>query len=226
MGISQQEKDSLEVAEDKSGKIEQRKFDEDLNKRYTDNDFDYSSAEGEAKNFIDRFLTWLSNGLREIFGIDVPPGSFKFLEFLIYILMSGLAIYLLSRFVVNENLSSIFSKKATTLVDINWSEEHIEQIDLDGLIASALAENNYRLAIRYHYLRVLKNLSLQNLIDWQFEKTNLDYQREISDQKVKPLFEEVSYLYDNIWYGEQDIDELKFTAAKARFAALKTSISK
>jgi hypothetical protein len=137
-----------------------------------------------------------------------------------------LALYLLVKFLVGENLTTLFSKRATLLIDINLSEEHIEQIDLDILINEALVTKNYRLAIRYHYLRVLKNLSLRNIIEWQFEKTNSDYQNEITIDQLKPLFQEVSYLYDYIWYGEQDIDETKFNAAEARFAALKNSLPK
>lgn len=225
VGFSQQEQDSIAIPEDISTLVEDRSYYEDIETKYTGDDFNYSSAEGEAQNMMSRFLRWFRNLFGDMFGVDIPPGTLKFIEYLIYALMGGLAIYLLVKFLVGENLGAIFSKKATSLIDINLSEEHIEKLDLDALIKDAIHQKNYRLAVRYHYLGVLKNLSLKNIIEWQYEKTNLDYQQEISNNTLKPLFQEVSYLYDYIWYGEQDIDEVKFNAAQGRFAALQQRIS-
>ncbi len=224
VGLSQQEQDSIVIPEDIATPLENRSYDEDIKNKYTGDDFNYSSAEGEAQNMMSRFLRWFRNLFGDMFGIDIPPGTLKFIEYLIYALMGGLAIYLLVKFLVGENLGAIFSKKATSLIDINLSEEHIEKLDLDALIKDAVDQKNYRLAVRYHYLGVLKHLSLKNIIEWQYEKTNLDYQQEISNSTLKPLFQEVSYLYDYIWYGEQDIDEVKFSAAQRRFAALQQRI--
>jgi hypothetical protein len=224
VGLSQQEQDSIVIPEDIATPLENRSYDEDIKNKYTGDDFNYSSAEGEAQNMMSRFLRWFRNLFGDMFGIDIPPGTLKFIEYLIYALMGGLAIYLLVKFLVGENLGAIFSKKATSLIDINLSEEHIEKLDLDALIKDAVDQKNYRLAVRYHYLGVLKHLSLKNIIEWQYEKTNLDYQQEISNNTLKPLFQEVSYLYDYIWYGEQDIDAVKFSAAEGRFAALQQRI--
>ncbi|MFK7812210.1 MAG: hypothetical protein AB8B59_06925 [Maribacter sp.] len=224
LGFSQEEKDSLQLAVDTSQELEARSYDKELTEKYSGEEFDYSSPEGGAKNLLSRFLRWLSNVLEDTFGFNIDPAVFKILEVIIYIAMGILAIYLLVRFFSGENLSSLFLKKATPIVDINLSEEHIENIDLDARINEAIAQNDYRLAVRYHYLSALKNLSLKEIITWEYEKTNSDYQNEIAVAELKPLFQEVSYLYDYIWYGEQDIDALGFNEAEARFAALKNSI--
>lgn len=225
-GFAQQEQDSIILPTDTSSVLDIKTFDTDLSEKYIGEEFDYSSAEGDAQNLLSRFLLWIRNALSDTFGVDLPPGTLKVVEYIIYVLMGVLALYLLVKFLVGENLTTLFSKRATPLIDINLSEEHIEHIDLDILIKEALVAKNYRLAIRYHYLSVLKNLSLRNIIEWQFEKTNSDYQNEITIDQLKPLFQEVSYLYDYIWYGEQDIDENKFNAAETRFAALKNSLPK
>jgi len=224
LGFSQEEKDSLQLSEDISQVLETKSFDQDLSEKYNGEEFDYSSPEGEAQNLITRFLLWLNSLLKDTFGFDIDPALFKVLEIIIYIAMGILAIYLLARFFAGENLSSLFSKKATSLIDINLSEEHIENIDIDAKIIEAINQKDYRLAVRYHYLRALKQLSLNNIINWEYEKTNSDYQEEIKVTQLKPLFKEVSYLYDYIWYGEQNIDENGFKAAETRFTALKNNI--
>ncbi|CAN0416442.1 unnamed protein product [Scytosiphon promiscuus] len=157
------------------------------------------------------------NGLRNVFGIDIPPGITKILEYLIYGLMAALAIYLLIRFLTGENASAIFRKKEAATINLNLAEEHIENLDLDALINDTIQQKNYRLAIRYQYLKVLKTLSQHQIIEWHYEKTNQDYEKEIEAPKIRLLFKDVSYLYDHIWYGEQEIDDLKYQAAEIKF---------
>ncbi|QLG46421.1 DUF4129 domain-containing protein [Costertonia aggregata] len=219
----QREGDSIVLKVDKEQVLTSRSLSE-LNETYNGEEFNYDVNEGEAQNLLARAINWFFDLLKNTFGIDLPPEAFRLLEYLIYILMAALVIYLLVKFFIGEKFSSIFSKKATTLLDINLSEEHIENLDLDALLQSALVQKDYRLAIRFQYLKTLKLLSQKNIIDWHYEKTNLDYQREIQTPKIRSLFTDVSYLYDYIWYGEQELDETKYNAADIKFTALKTVI--
>lgn len=200
--------------------IDLRSFGAELDKKYKGKDFDYEVQDGETQNMLARFFTWLMDRLKNIFGIDLPPGTAKILEIVIYVLMGILALYLLIRFLTGEHASAIFRKKATPIATFDLSEAHIENVDLNTLLADALAEKNYRAAIRYQYLKVLKTLSRQQIITWQYEKTNQDYEKEISAAQIKGPFKEVSYLYDHIWYGQQDVDEEKYRAAEDKFALL------
>ena len=138
--------------------------------------------------------------------------------------MGILALYLLIKFLVGENLSSVFTKKAVPVFDMELSEEQLAQVDLDALLQTALEKRDYRLAIRYQYLKVLKILSEKNIIEWNFDKTNLDYQKEINVPRTKVAFIEVSNLYDHIWYGEQELDEIKYHVAQRRFKTLNDTL--
>ncbi|MBC8768760.1 hypothetical protein H4O18_12220 [Arenibacter sp. BSSL-BM3] len=219
-GSAQGEKDSITLNEDRGGNLVIRSLDENLAQKYQGKEFNYSIKDGESQNLLARFLNWLMNGLKDVFGIDLPPGITQILEYLIYYLMGALAIYLLVRFLTGESASAIFRKKATSFTNINLAEEHIESLDLDVLVNDAIKQRNYRLAIRYQYLKVLKTLSQQQIIEWHYEKTNQDYEKEIKVPAIKLLFKDVSYLYDHIWYGEQEIDEHKYMAAQMKFTNL------
>jgi len=223
-GFSQQENDSIVIPIDENQVLSLRDFNGDLSEKYTGDEFNYSSQEGEAQNLVKRFLNWFFNWIDRSFGINLPPYTIKLLEWLIYILMGGVIIYLFVRFFSGEKFSAVFTKKATSILDINLSEDHIENVDLDALIKSALDEKDYRLAVRYQYLRILKILSQKGIIDWHYDKTNSDYQREIETANVKSGFKDVSYLYDYIWYGEQAIDEHNYETVEARFSTLQNSI--
>jgi integrase len=72
-------------------------------------------------------------------------------------------------------------------------EEIIQSMDIKSLITNALKDENYRLAIRYHYLYILQQLELKKIIDWELQKTNHDYQREIKDKQLDP------FTLDDVW---------------------------
>ena len=216
----------MQLKEDTDQAINQRTFDGQLSEKYQGEEFNYDIKDGDAQNLIERFLQWFFQTLRDNFGINIAPEVMQIIEYFIYILMGSLVIYLLVRFLIGEKVSSIFKKNSPGIIDLNLSEDHIENVDLDELLNKALGQKDFRLAIRYQYLKALKTLSQKSIIDWHFEKTNWDYLKEISTPSIQSLFKEVSYLYDYIWYGEQLIDEEIYGAAEARFRALDNQIPK
>lgn len=219
-GISQGAQDSLSMPVDTTTKVALRTFEGNLAEKYQGKEFNYNLKDGESKNLLSRLISWLLDVLNDVFGIDLPPGTIQVLEYIVYFALVLVAVYLLVKFFTGENASAIFRKKATSSMDINLEEEHIANLDLDSLISDALTQGNYRLAIRYQYLKVLKTLAQQQLIVWDYEKTNLDYQKEIDTPNVKVLFRDVSYVYDHIWYGEKEIDEERYKAVQHSFTSL------
>ena len=217
------EADSLTVAVD-SSKIIPKHFSENLSEKYSGNDFDYDVMEGEAENYLGRAITWFFNRMGDIFGFHLSPEAYQIIKIIVYILLIVFAIYILVKLLVGDNASSFFSRKSKMVAPLNIQEEHIENIDLDSYIKNALKEENYRLAIRYMYLKSLKSLSLNNIIDWHFEKTNSDYYREIKNAALKENFKKTSYLYDNIWYGEYALDKAGFENAEKDFERLNQNL--
>lgn len=80
----------------------------------------------------------------------------------------------------------------------------------DDLIENAMAKRDYRLAIRYIYLKNLKLLSEKEYIKWSPNKTNYSYQYEIADLQLRNMFIENTFIFDYIWYGEFPLDETYF----------------
>lgn len=216
-------KDTLTVSIDNSTVV-QKQFSENLSKKYSGDEFDYDSMEGEAENFLGRAINWFFQKLGEIFGIEISPEMYQIIKIIIYGLLIVFAIFILVKLLVGDSASSFFSRKSKMVAPLNIQEEHIENVDLDSYIKNALKEENYRLAIRYMYLKSLKLLSLNNIIDWHFEKTNTDYYREIESESLKENFKKASYLYDNIWYGEYALDKAGFENAQKDFERLNQNL--
>lgn len=220
------QKDSLNTTiKIDSSKITYQGFSKNLSQKYNGKDFEYDTLEGETHNLLARAIDWLFNGLKDIFGVDISPEFAKLIENIIYILLIIAAIYFVIRVLVGKDAVSFFKSKNNLVAPIQITEEHIENIDLNELITNALSQKNYRLAIRYMYLKALQDLSVKNIIQYHFEKTNTDYYREIADSSLKTNFNRISYLYDYIWYGEFDLDEEGYKNAKKSFDQLHTKMN-
>jgi len=215
--------DSVTVNVD-SSKVAVKQFSENLSEKYTGKEFDYDIMEGEAENFLGRAINWFLNKMGNLFGVQISPEMYQVIKFIIYAALIIFAIYILVKLLVGDNASSFFSRKSKMVAPLNIQEEHIENVDLDSYIKNALMEENYRLAIRYMYLKSLKLLSLNNIIDWHFEKTNSDYYCEIENAALKENFKKTSYLYDNIWYGEYALDKAGFENAQKDFERLNQNL--
>ena len=195
-----------------------------MSKKYTGDEFNYTFKTGESQNLLARFINWVGQGLSNIFGINISPQVLQIIEYLIYFLLVILAIYLIVKVLINENFNSLFQKKAKTINDINLTEEHIEGIDINKLLNTAIENKDYRLAIRYQFLLTLQKLSKSDIIEWHFDKTNSDYLSEIEQPEIQKGFKQIAYLYDYIWYGEQTIDNIKYTKSVLDFESINKQI--
>ncbi|MGK0426970.1 MAG: hypothetical protein ACJAUR_001073 [Ulvibacter sp.] len=217
------QKDSITVVFD-DGPIIEKGFSEDFSQKYSSEDFNYNENDEEAQNLLGRAVSWFFQQLEKLFGVDISPPVLDVVEFLVYLLLTIFIGYFIIKLLLGQNTSSFFNRKTATVNPLTIDEEHIEHLNLDTFIDDALAQKNYRLAIRYMYLKALKELSSNNIISWHFEKTNNDYYNEIKDPLLKDNFKKVSYLYDYVWYGEFDLDEIGFTNAQKDFERLTKNI--
>lgn len=92
--------------------------------------------------------------------------------------------------------------------------------DYDSLVLRAVTNNNYRLAVRYQYLRALQKLAAAGAINFSVDKTNAAYIRELSGKSYKNEFTSLTLHYEYIWYGAFAIDEAAYTKLAARFKQL------
>lgn len=146
------------------------------------------------------------------------------LSFMNYLFIFALivAVFYLLYILFNEGSSGLFvSGKNRKLNDFGGiTAETIENTDVQTLIDQAESSNDFRLAIRYYYILVLKSLTLKNLIRFEENKTNNDYLNEISHLKFSNQFAYTSYLYNYIWYGEFPLNLEQYQIAKQRFRTL------
>ncbi|MGB1308241.1 MAG: DUF4129 domain-containing protein [Oceanihabitans sp.] len=216
--------DSLSVQIDDSTIIIKKIEEKHLKKYHEDSKFNYNE-ETTNQNFITKAILWLKNIIRSffewLFGVGNATGILKFILNTLPYLILAFLIYLIFKFFLKVNSRNIISGKQNPST-IHFSEEEniIKNEDINQLINQAIAQKNYRLAIRYYYLLSLKILSDNQTINWQTQKTNADYISEIQTKNIQSSFINITRIYDYVWYGEFFIDAVKFEKLKQPFETL------
>ncbi len=157
-----------------------------------------------AYDWLKRKLIYILSKLLEwIFGQEKAGHALVYiLKSLPYIAVL-LFVYLIFRFLLGVDLIRYKSQSQSlgNKVYLTDEERIIHEEDLLQLIQQAIAHKDFRLAVRYYYLFTLKQLKDAGLIQWHADKTNRDYVRELSKTELKPLFKNLTFIYDYVWYG-------------------------
>ncbi|RYD86651.1 MAG: hypothetical protein EOP54_30040, partial [Sphingobacteriales bacterium] len=152
-----------------------RAFNEGFKDKYNSGEFKYVDKPVE-KSLWDRFWEWIARVFGGGFNSNAD-GSVSTFGFLLYFI-SGLVIlfvaYFIARAIMNKESIWIFGRSRKIAV-YNAEEENIHEMDFARLIEQTRTDGNYRLAVRYYYLWLLKKLSYKEIIAWHIDKTNSDY---------------------------------------------------
>ena len=209
-----------------SSKIEQKKFDQKALENYkSQKDFNYNVQKKE-KNILQKFWEWLGRiGKKFLSWIfdDIEPAVgviWAILKAIPWIVL-GLVLFFILKFFLKINRSNASdSQEKIPFMQRANDEEIINNQDLNALIKEAIADKDYRLAIRFYYLLVLQKLTDKELIVWQQEKTNEDFIREVAHLTLADDFTKTTRLYDFVWYGNFEIKEAEFLKAEQLFLKL------
>lgn len=87
----------------------------------------------------------------------------------------------------------------------------------EKLIIQAVANKNFRLAIRYFYLQTLQKLADAGVVRLSADKTNYQYVNELGNRSYKNDFAAVTSKYEYVWYGKFDISEEIFNKLSGDF---------
>ncbi|GAA0742872.1 DUF4129 domain-containing protein [Gaetbulibacter jejuensis] len=217
-GISASETASDSLVTDNSP-IEKRHF-EELTDKYSGNDYIYERTV-EQSGWWTRFKQWLSDLFQKLFNLSGDGQASSFTEValkIFYVVVFLLVVYFIFRAIINKEGTWVFGKSSEkNIVPVTDIENNIHVADFKSLIEIAESEKNYRLAVRYYYLWLLRSLTNAQLIDYDVEKTDSDYLYELQSKTNRDQFSYTSYLYNYIWYGEFDVNTQQFDKAKHAF---------
>lgn len=91
-------------------------------------------------------------------------------------------------------------------------EDNLPAADLDQHLQAALATGNFPLAVRLHFLKMLRRLSDDGDIRWSREKTNRDYLAELRGHPRQGDFQRAARAFERVWYGKISLDARQYAA--------------
>lgn len=225
-----QEKDST-AFQSETQELVPLDFDEEkLQKLKEDPAFDYSEREKE-ENWWTRFKRYVSiqwsKFLDRLFG-DIQTSGFwaNLLELLPYVILLLSITLLLFLFISLNPATSFLSPAVKGQVKLNEEEDIIRYGNIKGLIEQAVMNEDYRLAVRYHFLYILQQLAEKGHIIYNSAKTDEDYLDEISGTAYKRLFKKLSRIYDFIWYGQFEPEKEIYLKIKKEFLEMEALMEK
>lgn len=200
-----------------------RKF-ENLKQKYNSDEFNYDEKFSEVNaSAWERFWRAVGQFFEQLFNFGNAEKTLSGLEILmriIAVLIILFVVYMIVKIIINKEGGWIFSASAKKIIITQSTEENIHSIDFKVIINKALHDKNYRLAVRYYYMWLLKSLTDKGEIEWDIEKTNGDYYKEIKSESLKQDFQFLSYVYEYSWYGEFEISDSDFSKTETAFLKL------
>ncbi len=200
-----------------SSYIQQRNFSSSSIKTFQNNkEFQYDKMQEPPKSLWDRLWDWVWQKWDEIMSTQAGQNTMNILLIVFGVVMISFFVWKLN----SMNKMSLFAKSGSPL-NYNIGEENIHEIDFDEAIRSAVLNTNYRLAVRLLYLQTLKQLTDKNFINWQQNKTNFEYVKEMQQQPLQPAFAALTNIFEFAWYGNNFVTQQRFTEIENKFQQFK-----
>lgn len=202
-----------------SENIVEREFKEDLKKKYSDEDFQYKEDDDKIEEKEEKKEHNTNDS-------ELINAILFFISKIFPFILGGIIILIILKTFLGTDLNFWNFKKTQKKVaeKLIYEDEDIHETDLEALLNKALNNKDYRLAIRYYYLSIIKTLSNKKLIDYHKDKTNSEYLFEIENLTTRSEFSYLTYVYTYIWYGDFPIDEANFKIAENKYQSFKSSI--
>lgn len=150
--------------------------------------------------------------------------NFSNLKYVFYFLIIGLVIFMMVKIIRNVNKKPTIQPKTISIDSMEEIEEKMHELNLDELLQEALKANNYRIALRIHFLIIIKMLSQKGEIIWAKEKTNWEYHSEIKDKNISSLFKQIIMSFEPVWYGEHPLSEEQFNVLNPEYEHMKKQL--
>lgn len=166
----------------------------------------------------DRLKHWLGEQFEKLFGSKAGRWIFNHLDKAILLVAIGLLLFYFRKRLLHGGFALEPARQRQAL-EIG---EDLPREDLDRLLAGAERDGQWRLALRYQYLAVLRRLIDDGSIRFQPGLTDRDYLRQLQDPAQRKTFSELSFLFKWAWFGDAPLDEARYRSLVPGFSRFHT----
>jgi hypothetical protein len=138
------------------------------------------------------------------------------LKWVLYSFLAAVILFVLYQVMVVNNFF-IFSRRTRGKRTEEPHEEELSEENVEQKLNDAIVSGNYRLAIRYLYLKTLYLLNARKLITLRAGATNHDYLVQMQKQMAGKDFRNLTQVYEYVWYGEYHPSDSQFDIIETNF---------
>ncbi|WP_152268350.1 hypothetical protein [Agriterribacter humi] len=141
---------------------------------------------------------------------------------IIWLLMLSLFAAAVIWFLV-QNKMNIFGSGKTVILAAQakgGDADNLFTTDLQEAADKAAEKGDYRLAIRFSYLLLLKTFSENGLISYGTDTTNSEYLAQLYSRPCYRDFFNVTRSYEYAWYGEMPVNKQQYESVVSDFSSL------
>lgn len=143
-----------------------------------------------------------------------PFGS-VFVQVILWILAGAAVLFILYRLFLSNGLF-IRNREAKAVQEIS-EEQHVADVqDFDTLVKQAYRQSDYRMAVRWLFLKTIRQLGDKGHLQPSPDKTNFQYVQQI-DANKKNEFASLVLRYEYVWYGHININREQYEQVELRF---------
>ena len=164
--------------------------------------FEYMNYTVQPPSIWERLSWWFQSILQRFFLNPNTPWLMQIAYYLIILVVLGAAIFYIVRLRYGGGLSTDYQTFQPGVAGVKETKKE----DFDQLIDGALQDRNFKLAIRYQYLKSLSILARKELIRLKDWKSPYDYERELEGE-IATTYREIARLFEYVWYGDFDAGE-------------------
>lgn len=185
-----------------------------INKYKSDPAFKYERIVEPPRSLWHRFWEWFWQKVAEIIGSEEGGRA---VNIILILLATGILVFFIFKLTGMSNAGLFGKKNAGNKLDYSIHDENIHEIDFESAISEAIENKKFRFAVRLLYLQSLKHLTDRRLINWQLNKTNVTYVQELKGNSYQQSFRDLTFQFENNWYGDIPIEENEFHQVRNLF---------
>jgi hypothetical protein len=186
-----------------------------------DNSLQYKEAPTIAESLWDRFLALLEQFFDSLFRNALNTDWGRVFSIVLGIVLLVVIIMM----ILKVNAFKVFyDGQGASTMPYSVLDENIHEMNFDKLIQEAIAQHDYRKAIRLLFLKSLKMLADKNYIHWEQGKTNHDYLSELSAADLKKGFHQLNFYFEYAWYGNFSVTHDMFVKIQGVFTEWKNNV--
>ncbi|QTV05139.1 hypothetical protein [Faecalibacter bovis] len=185
---------------------------ENFKAKYNTKEFEYIVEKEKVKKEDEPMnMDWLNSLLSYLENLQW--------SYILYSILGLSLLLILYKLYQNGMIFQFKSENKTGEYDehFDYIENNLLTIDLVDLINKAKNDKDFRLAIRYYHYQNTQNLAQKEYLIWDPKKTNQQLIKQIKKEDIRNLFDNNTQIFNQVWFGNFELNEDNFTTFEANF---------